>query len=686
MRRFPSSLLQFTPRERLTSLFAIGMLIGAIWYFSVSFEPATEHVVAVMLSAVATCALARRSRAPPVLFAFSILVLGATFGAGAGKLATLRLSHAQIERPMGPVSLEGWIERVEPGRSGPRLVVRVHAIDGVADAQTPRTVRLTHRLSLVTAPGRFVQCWAVLRPPPAPIIAADYAFDRQAWYAGLGGVGYVQGRCRGGSLGAPVERRDAWALQIGRMRRQLALHVQAAAGPRAGGLAAALASGDRSFLEASDQEALRRAGLAHILAISGLHIGIVGGLVFLNVWRSLALVEPIAIRWSVKKPAALAAILACAAYLVISGASVSTQRAFVMATVFFGAVLIDRAALTLRSVEIAMILIILIAPWSVLTPGFQMSFAATLALITTYEVWQRRRRERVTRRGMGFWFWLKSLVVTSAVTSFATAPFALYHFERIASLSVLANIAAMPIISLVSAPFAALALILAPVGLEAWALRMFGLSLEWVLAIAHAVGNVSIVPVSRTTPMPAASLALISAALILICLVSGRLARFAPASVILLGAALIWLGSARDRIHWAPSGDLFLEYAGGQVTRIAVRSGDGLAPLRFVDVPVAQQCGSAAPCEVTFRGWPVTYATGSEDAHCAGQVARQVYLIDQACDPDRSAGARGTTITWTEVMSEHGVTLERRNGVFQKRRKPPCGRRPWRPCYDKTDN
>jgi competence protein ComEC len=154
--------------------------------------------------------------------------------------------------PIGPVMLEGWIEQAQPARRGVRLILRVHAIDGRGDASNPQRVRLTHIATLKTEPGRFVRCWSVLRPPPPPVIARDYAFDRQAWFSGLHAVGFVQGRCRGGSLGPPAGWRAKTAIQIGKWRRRLATHVKQAAGERAGGFAAALTSGDRSFMRRED--------------------------------------------------------------------------------------------------------------------------------------------------------------------------------------------------------------------------------------------------------------------------------------------------------------------------------------------------------------------------------------------------------------------------------------------------
>lgn len=678
MRRFPSSLLQFTSRERLPSYFAIGMMIGAIWYFSVDFEPSLEVLVICAMFAGILVWSAARFLQMTTLFVAVVMAFAATIGALAGSAATHRLSHVQIERPTGPVLVEGWVTRADPATRGVRVVIRVHAVDGLPANATPSQVRLTHIARFETEPGRFVRCWSVLRPPPAPVIAGDYAFDRQAWYAGLGAVGYVQGRCQGGTVGAPTERMAAIELQVGKARRRLAQHVRQAAGERAGGFAAALASGDRSFLSQSDQEALRGAGLAHLLAISGLHVGIVGGLVFALAWRGLALIEPLALRGAVKKPAAAAALIVCAVYLVISGASVSTQRAFVMAVVLFGAVLLDRSALTQRSLAIAMIIIIVIAPWSVLTPGFQMSFAATLVLITTYEAWTARRQAAANpRRGISFWF--KSLLVTSSVTSLATMPFALYHFERVAGLGIIANTLAMPIISLLSAPLAACALLMTPFGLDEPALRVFGLSLEWVLAIAHMVDGWALTGTVRLPKMPGMSLALFSLNLIVICLLTPGRVRSVIAAGLILAGATTWLSSARDRIHWAPSGDVYLEPAFGGVQRIGFHDGEGLAPLRFADIAQTTSCAPAQPCELQFAGATVVLLSNARLALCEMLNPSDISLVVDD-NPDCPRTKHSVTIAWSDVERENGITLERRNGRFQRKSKPACDSRPWRRC------
>ncbi|MEM9180361.1 MAG: ComEC/Rec2 family competence protein, partial [Pseudomonadota bacterium] len=432
------------------------------------------------------------------------------------------------------------------------------------------------------------------------------------------------------------------------------------------GFAAALASGDRSFMPQSDQEALRASGLAHLLAISGLHMGIVGGLVFLFVWRGLALVEPIALRVSVKKPAAMTALIACAVYLVISGASVSTQRAFIMSAVLFGAVLFDRTALSLRSLSIAMIAILALAPWSVLTPGFQMSFAATGALIATYEGWQHLQRKRGLVRRRGVSFWLKSLVVTSTVSSFATMPFAMYHFDRVAGLGIFANLFAMPIISMVSAPLAALALLLAPLGGDGLALRLFGLSLEAVLNIAHIFAGFGEARWLTLPAMPAAALGWFAAAIAIYVTELRAMPKAVSMMLICILAGGTWHLSAKERIHFSPSGELFLEHASGRVDRVELRNGPGLPPLRFIDAPISQVCEIGTPCILQSERATIAYADNT--------IVEEGFLVTS------SKGTVKTRILWSDVIRENGVTLEWQRDGFHKRDKPACGHRRWRAC------
>jgi competence protein ComEC len=662
MQRFVLFSRQRQPQVQTPVIVAIGMLIGALWYFTRSYEPDLIWLCAAAIMTATFVSVA--TRFPGGVLQLGLISFAISLGALAGGFASSSAGTISVSEETEPVWLEGWIETALPASRGARLEIRVHAIDGWSPQSTPARVRLTHRLSLNSETGRFVRCWVVLRPPPAPVLRDDYAFDLQAWFDGLGAVGYVQGRCRGASLGAPVVAHANLENWISTRRRELARYVSIAAGDRAGGFAAALASGDRSLMQSEDQEALRGAGLAHLLAISGLHMGIVGGLVFLLSWRIGALFEGVALRWHIKKPAALIAITACFVYLVLSGASVSTQRAFMMAFVLFGAVLIDRTAFSLRSLSIAMILVILWAPWSVLTPGFQMSFAATGALIACYERWQTRTRAQAGARRRRAVFWVQSLIVTSTVSGLATMPFALYHFGRAASGGFIANLLAMPIISLISAPAAASALLLSPVHLDWIALRVFGWSLEAVLAIAHAFSALVPDDLWLFPAMPGASLGVAALAIVWFCL--SRRAWLAWTGALgLIGLSLVvWGMSARDRLHWSPSGDVYLESAMGGLSRAQLFEGDGLAPLRFKDKRTTPLCVGSEVCKLAYAGVDVEYDRMNNKLNFTTREGASY------------------AIAWSQVTRENGVSLVFANGTIQPEPKIACDRRPWRPCRD----
>ncbi|MEL7231087.1 MAG: ComEC/Rec2 family competence protein [Pseudomonadota bacterium] len=658
---------------RLPLVFALFMCVGAIFYFTLPFEPGVVGVGAAFISGcVGFWGSFRTGR----LVALAVAGFGVMCGFAAGKAATLRVAHPVIERAVGPVMLEGWVEEIEPSGRGVRLRLLVHAMDGRSSREVPRHIRVTHTASLKVESGRFVRCWVVLRPPPAPVMRGDYAFDRQAWYEGLGAVGYVQGRCRGGALGPPRAGWDRLQLKIAEGRRALAQYVNQAAGERAGGFAAAVASGDRSFMAEADKEALRRSGLAHLLAISGLHMGIVGGLVFVIVWRGLALIEPLALRVTVRKPAAVAALLVSFVYLVLSGASVSTQRAFIMALVFFGAILFDRAALSMRSVAIAMIIVVSIAPWSVLSPGFQMSFAATGVLIMTYEVWQKRRRVEGLSLSGGPWFWTKSIVVTSLVTSLATVPFALYHFDRMAPLGLIANVFAMPIVSLVSAPLAGVALVAAPLGLSDLPLRAFGWSLEVILWIGGVFSGTDAVSGEVGKPMPDAALILFSVALVFGLLAKAWRGRVAVAGVpILLGLAS-WMVASGPSVHFAPSGEVFL-LGEGEPQRLVFADGDGLAPLRYADVKTDAKCKERS-CLIEHRGLRIALVRQTPVSDCRRWDQADVIFVASA-EPAAPICNR-PTYSLDDARLANGLSFKGRKDSLKLIPKPDCEARPWRTC------
>ena len=161
--------------------------------------------------------------------------------------------------------------------------------------------------------------------------------------------------------------------------------IRAAVPGDKGSIASALITGKRDAISSPVNDAMYVSSLAHVLSISGYHMAVVAGVVFFVVRALFALVPILANRHPIKKWAAFGALLAATFYPVLSGAEVATQRSYIMTAIVLVGVMADRAALTLRTLAVAAFAVLLIAPEAVVHPSFQMSFAATLALIAAYE-------------------------------------------------------------------------------------------------------------------------------------------------------------------------------------------------------------------------------------------------------------------------------------------------------------
>lgn len=658
-------------------LLAFAMCAGAAIYLSAPFEPLPCEVAGLLTAGIAILLLVRWLHRADIVYALTISVFGLILGFSLGALRSWSVERPLIAEETCPVMLEGWVANIEAGQKGARLKIKVHSIAGFSQENLPELVRVTHRSSLEVSSGRFVRCWVVLRPPPSPTLPGDYDFRRQAYFQKLGAVGYVQGRCRGGTLGAPAAFSDQAELWIAAQRRQMAIYINSAAGERAGGLAAALVTGDRSFLRQEDQVALRDTGLAHLLAISGLHLSIVGGLTFFLVRRTLVLIEPLALRVPVQKIAAVVALLTCAAYLIISGSSVSTQRAFIMAAIVFLAVIFDRAAISLRTFAIALMGVIILQPESVVTPGFQMSFAATGGLIAAYEVWRNHRSSRERVLGPIGFTWA-SIIMTSVVSDAATAPFSFFHFERLSPVGLFANFAIMPVVTFVTAPAAALTVILALFGQADLGLRLLGQSLELVLSMTHYFYNLSPGVVRMSVPMPPMALVFLSLSLAAMMAFSGW-ARLVGGAALLFPAILLWNDAPRVLMHWSVSGDVYIANTEGMVERLALTDGDGLAPLRFSEVPDAAVCASEACVYDSFDGLSV-HTLGKADPakeeteEVTSRLSVKIVSADQAYE--------ALSFTWPDVTQSGGVTVYADEGHLNVVQIENCTERHWRRCSD----
>ena len=310
-----------------------------------------------------------------------------------------------------------------------------------------------------------------------------------------------------------------------------------------GSIASALITGKRSAISAPVRNAFYVSSLAHVLAISGFHMAVVTGIVFFFIRALLALIPSLAVRRPIKKWAAAGALLAATFYLVLSGAGVSTQRAFIMIAIVLIGVMADRPALTFRTLAVAAFGVLLISPQALVTPSFQMSFAATLALVAAYQiglpgglVWRSDADTPAhTRAALWGAREIAGLILASLVAGLATTPYAAFHFHRVAPYGVLANLAAMPVVSAWVMPMGILGVLALPFGFDAPFWHLMGRGIDWMVGVALWVTRLpgALGHVHAFGPGP---LLLATAGLLLICLLRTPL-RFAGAAL-MVGAGL----------------------------------------------------------------------------------------------------------------------------------------------------
>lgn len=463
------------------------MALGIGAYFSLPSEPRPWHAFAA-LAASGLFLLAVRRRPVMALCAAALFAAAAGFGAAVWRAE--RVAAPVLERPLSG-TLVGRAISVEKTETGALLaIIAPHSFAGLAEEKLPERVRLHIRIRDASLrPGAVVELRARLMPPPEPVLPRGFDFARQAWFQGLGAVGFA--------YSAPVEIKapggaDAWLMSL---RMAIGDRIRGVIGGTGGAVAAALITGERAGIPDEVSDDLRSAGIFHVLAISGLHMVLFAGSFFWAVRAALALVPGLALRYPIKKWAAAAAILGASFYLAISGGAIATQRAWLMITLMFVAVMLDRPALSMRNVALAAILVLLWRPESLIGAGFQMSFAAVVALIAFYES-DMVRRWTTGPRGYGVTDWPRlaatytlGIALTSIVAGAATGAIAAYHFNRIAIYGLAGNVAAMPVVGVVVMPMALAALLLMPFGLDAPALWAMGRGVGTMLDVAEEVAS-----------------------------------------------------------------------------------------------------------------------------------------------------------------------------------------------------
>ncbi len=533
-------------------------ILGVLIYFVANEEPnlwASLSLSAVLLSSLVIFRNARESIRIALLVFLAIM-----FGFTAAGLRTLR-SDAPILKETMITRVDAIVETIDWSANGGHILLRTIKFGNKSD-DIPFRVRATIAGRAGISPGDHISGLIRLLPPPFPARPGGYDFARDAYFARIGGVGSFLGAV---SILPPVDVGWRLALMtwVDRLRLSLTDRIAQSIGGQSGAVAAALFTGKRGYISEQTNDALRAAGIYHVVSISGLHMVLAAGMVFFLVRGFLVLIPSVALRYPIKQWAAACAMIGATAYDIFAGSEVATERSLIMTLVMFGAVLIGRRALSIRNLAIAALIIVAMEPESVLGPSFQMSFAAVAALVAAFERLPPNSdrppafaSKLASDTGKGppptlldrLLGWLlshsKTVLLTTLLAEAATGPYSAFHFQRFQPLGLIGNAITIPLIESLAMPIGFLGVLAIPFGLDHLFWHVMGYAVDVMLYLS---GVVAATPFA-TQALPAISMScLVSLTLGLLWLTlwSSRL-RYFGVVPILFGLVLTYQSTRPD--------------------------------------------------------------------------------------------------------------------------------------------
>jgi competence protein ComEC len=511
---------------RLLPWVPVAFGIGIAVYFTTDHEP-VAWVTAAAATALCTAALLLRRHK---IFPAIVMIAAMASGFAAATWKTALIAHGVLARPMYSVQLSGFVEARDIRERTDRFVLRVTQMDAPRASTRLERVRLSVRKGTAPDVGSFVELKARLQPPLVPLRPGSYDFSRDMYFQGIGASGFVTGAIK--TLEPPVSGGLSlrYAAFMQGLRDAIDARIRTTLDGDKRAIATALLTGRRDAITTPVNDAMFISGLGHVLSISGYHMAVVAGVVFFTVRALLALFPVLTTGFPIKKWSAAAALAAAAFYLLLSGAEVATQRSFFMTAVVLIAVMVDRRAVTFRTLAVAAMIVLVLAPEALVHPSFQMSFAATLGLVALVQIGMPRlfaSPDNSATAKVALWGGREILTLTlaSLVAGLATTPYAAFHFHRVTPYGVLANLAAMPVVSALVMPAGMLGLLAMPFGLDGVFWWLMGVGIDWMIVVTKWVAA-----------LPGAI---------------GRMAAFGIGPLIAASVGIVLLGLLRTPLRWS---------------------------------------------------------------------------------------------------------------------------------------
>ncbi len=469
-------------KDRLFLWLPVFMGIGIGLYIGLEAEPPVWIGAGGTILFSGLTVINRGHNAARIIFG---LLLCVALGFGLAQLRTHIVATPILAKETGPRMIEGTItdiERLEPGK-GDRVLLEDVIVERLPAEETPRKIRLRLRDGVEIKAGQRIRVLGSLMAPSPPVMPGAFDFQRYLYFQGIGATGFT---FKNPEIIAENARGGFHILFEG-ARQVIARKTAEELHPAYAPFGIALLTGQQAAVSEADKQALRDSSMAHLLAISGMNIGMIYGAVFFLLRLAMAMFPTFTLHHPIKKYAAVAAFVSAALYTAIVGGDVPVMRALLMTGVITLAVLIDRSPFSPRLLAFAALVLLVWAPENLVNVSFQLSFAAVAALIFFFDAtrgfWMAAyARAGITRR---VFFYLASVLATTVIASAATTPFILYHFQSFPVYGVLANMIGVPLMGFVIMPAAVFAYLLMPLGLDGPAMAVMEWGIGWTMATAH---------------------------------------------------------------------------------------------------------------------------------------------------------------------------------------------------------
>jgi competence protein ComEC len=681
------SLAAEAARAQLLPWIAVAYGVGIVLYFTAEREPLVSVVVPIAAVGSIVAFLVRRSR----FFPAAVMTASICAGFATATVRTTIVAHDVLVRPLYSVALSGFVEVREEREKTDRFVLRVTSMDDLRGARRalPEVQRVRLSVKKGTAPivGSFAELKASLSAPLTPLRPGSYDFARMLYFQGIGATGFVHGPIK---VTAPPEDGGLWlvyAVVVNKLQNAMDARIRQSLSGDNRAIASALLHGKRDAITTPVNDAMFISGLGHVLSISGYHMAVVAGIIFFVVRALLALFPPLTNGYPVKKWAALVAFAASLFYLLLSGNQVATQRSFFMTAVVLIAVMVDRRAITFRTLAVAALVVLFFAPESIVDPSFQMSFAATLGLVALVNGGLPRLASASDNSLVGrIALWggreVISLAFASMVAGFATTPYAAFVFHRATPYGILANLMAMPVVSAWVMPAGLLGIVAMPFGFDGVFWRLMDVGLDWMvwvsLWVASLPGAIGHVPAFGS-----GALVLSTVGILILGLLKTSL-RWSGAIVV--AAAVIWVLATPqpDILVGADGVSVAARGADGRLSMVQTRKDLFLAKewlaadadARLVTDPSVMQGGAcdAAGCALKLSDGRYVAITRRADAF-ADDCEKALLIVTFRQPPP---GCRAAVLGRDQLRSSGSMAIWRsRDGLVIEAARPKGFDRPW---------